>query len=583
MPNPGMGTIDRQTFVDRLRSMSSHDWKQAEAQWETLMHVFSCIQGPPGAGKMYAMLLDLLLKEPYLLKEIIIVVQGYTNQSVDHLVEHLDPLFRGSIRRLGNQSRKPEEMGGFSIRSARAKYSNSLPKSSKELPFNKLVTVTNNGSDMTAAASKAVLLLDFLQNGEMSYEVVGDFLKDHYPKICGSFQTPEKNYHQSERHKQYAGMRPWVKERLRAAPLYLFLDWLQGKDFSEAILLERMLSAIKSEEDTPLFKNALQEEAIKAWENANSNNLSTIWDLSHQARINLAEGWFLSDKDDARKVAAIGTRVIACTASYSVMRPALISELGPIIFLINEAALWPYTAQMCQYRFGTVQQMLLTGDHAQLGPQGRGEGLMQAPFNNSISVFQDFFMDATSSKTTLDLEHRCPPPNLGVVKSVKSSDGLPPYPHLTAAASTHKYSELPGMESRLLWLDHRHPEGGGDDDGLTVQSDVVTASLHRDTHKSLSNAKEAEMVLDRADLAIITPYNGQLNLILRNVSKLRNIQLWLSDADREMLVASGSFDESEMEKLPISPFLTLETYPRGIGAHGILYPMRRPELGYKLA
>lgn len=99
------------------------------------------------------------------------------------------------------------------------------------------------------------------------------------------------------------------------------------------------------------------------------------------------------------------------------------------------------------------------------------------------------------------------------------------------------------MVERLWWLDHRKPEDRPD-----PRSPMA---------KSYSNAFEVEMVIslvrylvntneyDFNDIAILTPYNGQLAAFTQRLSDTCSV--WLSDQDRENLIKGGFLTEEDAQ------------------------------------
>lgn len=99
------------------------------------------------------------------------------------------------------------------------------------------------------------------------------------------------------------------------------------------------------------------------------------------------------------------------------------------------------------------------------------------------------------------------------------------------------------MVERLWWLDHRKPEDRPDPRSAMA--------------KSYSNAFEVEMVLglvrylvntneyDFNDIAILTPYNGQLAAFTQRLSDTCSV--WLSDKDRESLIKGGFLTEEHAQ------------------------------------
>lgn len=112
------------------------------------------------------------------------------------------------------------------------------------------------------------------------------------------------------------------------------------------------------------------------------------------------------------------------------------------------------------------------------------------------------------------------------------------YPYLADHKSTFDRASVPVMADRVWWLDHRIPENSPD-----PRSPMA---------KSFSNAFEVEMVAglvehlvksneyDFKDIAILTPYNGQLAALTERFGGM--CSLWLSAKDQETLIDEGLLD-----------------------------------------
>lgn len=106
------------------------------------------------------------------------------------------------------------------------------------------------------------------------------------------------------------------------------------------------------------------------------------------------------------------------------------------------------------------------------------------------------------------------------------------YPYLEDHGCTLDRTPVPVMTDRIWWLDHQMPEDIPD-----PRSPMA---------KSFSNAYEIEMVAglvehlvksneyDFRDIAVLTPYNGQLAAFTERFSG--TCSLWLSEKDREALI-----------------------------------------------
>ncbi len=107
--------------------------------------------------------------------------------------------------------------------------------------------------------------------------------------------------------------------------------------------------------------------------------------------------------------------------------------------------------------------------------------------------------------------------------------------------STYRHPPVAGMTDRVWWFDHQQPEDRPD--------------CRSSMSKSYSNSFEVEMICglvqylinsneyDLGDIAVLTPYNGQLAALTSRLSMTCSILL--SDKDRESLLDLGLLEEGQ--------------------------------------
>ncbi|KAK4901412.1 hypothetical protein LTR49_027283 [Elasticomyces elasticus] len=104
-------------------------------------------------------------------------------------------------------------------------------------------------------------------------------------------------------------------------------------------------------------------------------------------------------------------------------------------------------------------------------------------------------------------------------------------------APTVEYPEVMGMRHRLFWLHHEHKENGDGHTGFSLshmneyEVDMVAALVKHLVSQGIYNSK---------DVAVITPYLGQLRKIRKRLGATFNIVL--NDGDIEDLRQEADFD-----------------------------------------
>lgn len=113
------------------------------------------------------------------------------------------------------------------------------------------------------------------------------------------------------------------------------------------------------------------------------------------------------------------------------------------------------------------------------------------------------------------------------------------YPALEDAPNVSLYPEVVGMKKRLFWLDHSSPEAGVEED------EQVATSKSNDFEVLLVVCLVAHLlsqgVYEPKDVAVITPYLGQLFKLRKALSQI--FEIALDDRDEEALQKAGIVDD----------------------------------------
>jgi hypothetical protein len=152
-------------------------------------------------------------------------------------------------------------------------------------------------------------------------------------------------------------------------------------------------------------------------------------------------------------------------------------------------------------------------------------------YNLDISLFERLCSSGVRSTTDKALEF--PFVQLNVQRRMRPDIAdlirRPLYPSLEDHLTVDDYPPVPGMYHHLYWLDHSHHEAGSgefDIKGTSHSNDYEVLMV-----KSLVSHLSKQGRYRDGDLAVITPYVGQLRK-LRN--ELRNtFSVQLSDKDQE--------------------------------------------------
>ncbi|KAJ6126000.1 hypothetical protein N7471_010493 [Penicillium samsonianum] len=201
----------------------------------------------------------------------------------------------------------------------------------------------------------------------------------------------------------------------------------------------------------------------------------------------------------------IGAKVIICEEAAEVMEAHVMSALMP-----------------------GVEHFIQIGDHRQLRPQIQ---------NHSLSL-------ETSTGTSWQLDRsqfeRCAVGEPGL-KPAPVAQLNSVYPKLEDHESVTTLPNVAGMRNNLFWLDHKCDENS-EDDGSRVKSHSNQWEVDMATALVRHLVRQGEY--KSADIALLTPYTGQLRKLRTSLSN--EFEICLSERDLETLAADG-FEKVEDE------------------------------------
>jgi hypothetical protein len=189
-----------------------------------------------------------------------------------------------------------------------------------------------------------------------------------------------------------------------------------------------------------------------------------------------------------------------------------------------------------------LEHCMLIGDHQQLRPQVQNFDLSSesrggSQYGLDISLFerlvrpQDLFAKPLPL-STLDVQRRMHPSISQLVRETQ-------YPHLKDDPSVFLYPEVTGMRNRLFWMHHEELEDDQADGDTTSRTNSFEANMVIALVKHLSQ----QGVYKSVDIAVITPYLGQLRKLRKGFASTHAILLNERDADELEKDASSEDDD----------------------------------------
>jgi superfamily I DNA and/or RNA helicase len=301
----------------------------------------------------------------------------------------------------------------------------------------------------------------------------------------------------------------------------------------------------------------------------------SVWDLSRSERCRLEAHWReaiieqraealdkgLKDFDETDKLLQMQYKetdkrilesagVIGVTTTGLAANSELLRSLPAKVLLIEEAA-EVLEAHTITALLPSVEHAILIGDHLQLRAQiSKYELSMESEQGKRYGLDESLFERLTNEEygpygakmplARLNVQRRMHPSIASLVRNTL-------YPDLEDHEDTHAHPEVPGMRRRLFWLDHQHHEDSASNDP---------------NQTSKTNEWEAEMVLalvqhlsrqgayQKGDIAVITPYLGQLRKLRQKFSAVTELVIGEKDMETIELAEAQEGEEEDIMQPP---------------------------------
>ncbi|KAJ5470393.1 hypothetical protein N7530_007750 [Penicillium desertorum] len=268
------------------------------------------------------------------------------------------------------------------------------------------------------------------------------------------------------------------------------------------------------------FKQWCKDESASLFEAINSaersrENIHAVHEEINRRALIQADVVGITTTSLARNIETlrrIGAKVIICEEAAEVMEAHVISSLMP-----------------------GVEHFIQIGDHRQLRPQiqnyslslesssGKGWQLDRSQFERR-AVGEPGLNPAPVAQ--LYVQRRMRPEISQLIRSV--------YPKLEDHESVMNLPNVVGMRENVFWMDHRRDEDTSEDD-IRVKSHSNQWEVDMATALVRHLVRQGEYSSN--DVALLTPYTGQLRKLRASLSK--DFEICLSERDLETLAAEG--------------------------------------------
>jgi hypothetical protein len=501
--------------IECLQRNSTLDRAQATALVHSLQHRIGLIQGPPGTGKSYTgvTLIRVLLANKKQGKTNLgpVLCVTYTNHALDQLLDALiDKGVTSQIIRIGSQS-KSDQLKFLNLRHI-AKDAEKT-KREREDQYRLHCEIEECEEEFSALKINQDLLATHLI----------PHLHEVYPRYySGLFGKDEDGWETVQHGKPSDVIRHWVQA---GGP---------GDEIRHFDVLMSLNPSQLSQKEREALYQIWTKEVIKLVH----DKVTQLCSAHHRAKANFDN---VRDEVDLRCLA--DADVIGVTTSGLARNLNMLRKLQCKVVMCEEAG-EVLEAHLLTALLPSIEHAILIGDHLQLRPQVQNYELSREnprggeKYSLDVSLFerlveQQSAMGLGLPFSTLETQRRMHPSIAQLIR-----DTL--YPQIEDAESVSSYPEVVGMRRRLFWLDHREPE-----------ADAANTSLLATSHW---NEYEVQMTMavvnhlvcqgkyQSGEIAVITPYLGQLHRLRQLFSQHFTVTLGERDADQ---LQSAGFEAGE--------------------------------------
>lgn len=497
---------------EMLAVKSSLDLTQSAALLNTLARGLSLVQGPPGTGKSYTgeKIIKVLLNSKRKANLGPILCVCYTNHALDQLLEHLlDDGIRDIIR-IGSRS-KSERLQNLNLRNI-AKES-FLTKSEKKGLWEINQEIRRHVEDGQDLLQKLTAC--------QSWTSVKALLSSDYPMQHAELFGEDRDGWQTVIHE----------------PELVIHRWLQGGEHTAGH--PRQIEQLKNVQLKSMTKH---ERSIlhRHWvETIRDPIITKITNLNQEYKDAVRHKDEIYGDIDLRCLNEVD--IVGVTTTGLARNLSLLRKLRCKVMCCEEAG-EVLEAHILTALIPSIEHAILIGDHLQLRPQIQNYDLQSTnprgkQFSLDVSLFERLVEPSHDTAlrvpySVLETQRRMHPSISQLVRSTL-------YPSLKDSRHVEDYPQVAGMRKRLFWFDHNQPENTSDSNESMSTSRFN--SFEVDMTTSLVSHLSQQGKYGPGDIAVLTPYLGQLQLLRRRMESM--FEICVNDRDSDEL--EGIQGESE--------------------------------------
>ncbi|KAF1915145.1 hypothetical protein BDU57DRAFT_576497 [Ampelomyces quisqualis] len=521
--------------LNQLEAKTSLDRGQCQALLAALTREFAFIQGPPGTGKSYLglHLMRVLLDVKKQAKLGPILVVCYTNHALDQFLDHLLEVGVTKIIRVGSQS-KSKALANHNLQYLRKSEPNSkAEKAQAWQAYHSLDDFKNNANDVLRELRHLHGMADWHNLKAHISEEYGDIYCQFREEDEEGFQVVGRHPFDIWRTTGAIARGARHAKRSPPTPIPMILNkavvnvWSLSYE-ERCRLINHWVEEIHKEKVDELFETVDGAASTQ-------KNLDNVHNEASRRLLQGADVIGMTTSGLAGRISLlkhVACKVLICEEAGEILEPHMISALLP-----------------------TIEHCIQIGDHEQLRP--------------SVSNFDDLSLESARGKlhqldksqferlsvgevgrplvpiAQLNVQRRMRPEISTLIRETI-------YKELLDHKTTADMPDVVGMRNNVFWLDHSNFEDA-------MQMDIQH-------NKSKTNLWEVAMVhtlvrhivrqgvYESSDIAVLTPYTGQLQKL--RAAMRSDFEIVLSDRDQEALEKDGfKIDETHPEDEQIAAAL----------------------------
>lgn len=510
---------------EKLAEKSPLDPTQSSALLSALNHSLALIQGPPGTGKSYTgeKVIKVLLANKTRASLGPILCVCYTNHALDQLLEHLLDSGVSRIIRIGSRS-KSERLEKLNLREVGRSGERTRTESAA------LYTFYGQLDDQVDSLNNILAQLEASDGKPALQAFLARYNHEHHARL---FSKPPDD-------------KTWQK--VVNDPHRRFNKWLTGGDKTsgtERTLRQLEVASLDS------MSAAERLRLFRHWRREMRAPLIRQVSRGYTALLRISKERDKTMKDvDLRCLNQAD--VIGVTTTGLARNNALLQRLRSKVLLCEEAG-EVLEAHSITALLPSVQHAILIGDHLQLPPQTQNYELQSthprgAKHALDVSLFQRLVQppyddDPRLPYSTLETQRRMHP-------SISQLVRVPLYPRLVDGGAVADYPEVVGMRKRLFWFDHRNHEDQATGENTTLSTSRTNQFEVKMTIKLVQHlVRQGEY--GRDDIAVITPYLGQLHRLRRQMSNVFEVTVGDRDLEELATLEAGQVQATDASTEPL--------------------------------